>query len=405
MQLLQRSIQISMKVGTAILLFLYLLSAVYFAWEWYWYKIVGWSFINWHTHLAPYGFLLLVIFTWFWWKARFSNTLLAVTSVTITLLLVESVLLLLPPKHRSDFISQFQYNPQNPYHIWEPKHTYTLSSPGEFSYQQTTNSLGYFGKSWREKKDSGIVRIITLGDSFTEGFGTTTDSSYPACLQQMLGEKYEVLNAGTCGSDPVFNYHDLSHRLVRYQPEWVVQTISSHDLFHDLAIRGGFERYQHDGTIYWHVPLWPYVAHISCIVSVIIQQLGVNESNPLDMGGGRDVRLGIIMRELVARYDSLAYAHNFKVLWVFLPLRNELAGQAYDYDMYSIEEQLSKAKSIQSMDLLSCYQVKLATLNINHTSYYWIKDAHHNAAGYNLMASCIAEQFRVSDRSYSETAK
>lgn len=39
-------------------------------------------------------------------------------------------------------------------------------------------------------------KLICLGDSITEGFGLEPHESYPACLQELLGAEYDVMNAG-----------------------------------------------------------------------------------------------------------------------------------------------------------------------------------------------------------------
>ena len=79
-----------------------------------------------------------------------------------------------------------------------------------------------------EKKTSR--RVLAIGDSFTEGDGAVVDSCYPVLLGKFLNSPndstgYEILNAGTCGSDPVYGYQNLQDRLCNYRPDVVLQTI------------------------------------------------------------------------------------------------------------------------------------------------------------------------------------
>src|SRR5436305_11488201 len=51
-------------------------------------------------------------------------------------------------------------------------------------------------------RDSGVPRIVVLGDSLTAGLGLAPDEAYPAVLQKKLddgGVKWEVVNAGVSG--------------------------------------------------------------------------------------------------------------------------------------------------------------------------------------------------------------
>jgi acyl-CoA thioesterase I len=51
-------------------------------------------------------------------------------------------------------------------------------------------------------EDSGLPRIVVLGDSLTAGLGLLETQAYPALLQQKLnaeGYKWEVVNAGVSG--------------------------------------------------------------------------------------------------------------------------------------------------------------------------------------------------------------
>jgi acyl-CoA thioesterase I len=56
----------------------------------------------------------------------------------------------------------------------------------------------------RESKYSGRIKVACVGDSITQGSGTTAyegrSNAFPAQLQRLLGEKYEVANFGVSGA-------------------------------------------------------------------------------------------------------------------------------------------------------------------------------------------------------------
>lgn len=69
-----------------------------------------------------------------------------------------------------------------------------------------------------------IKKVVCIGDSITEGYGLSEDSSapYPAQLQSMLGEKYRVYNQGlscTCVTNRKLNGRTVGMPYV-LQEQW-----------------------------------------------------------------------------------------------------------------------------------------------------------------------------------------
>lgn len=62
----------------------------------------------------------------------------------------------------------------------------------------TTNELGIRGASLPQKR-SGERRILAIGDSFTLGMQVPDDRTFPALLDEALGESVRVMNAGVPG--------------------------------------------------------------------------------------------------------------------------------------------------------------------------------------------------------------
>ena len=80
-----------------------------------------------------------------------------------------------------------------------------------FSAQWSSNAVGLRGPEIAVPKPSGVLRIVALGGSTTEGIGVGDDETYPALLEKMFasrgvnGRRVEVVNAGFSG----FGSHDL----------------------------------------------------------------------------------------------------------------------------------------------------------------------------------------------------
>lgn len=108
----------------------------------------------------------------------------------------------------------------------------------EFSVEISINSHGLrdVERPW-EKPDGGF-RILTLGDSVTEGFQVDLDKTFTKRLEYLLGETssdytYDVINAGVSGYSPLIYYLFYTYRLRKYQPDVVVLFVSDEQVLRD----------------------------------------------------------------------------------------------------------------------------------------------------------------------------
>jgi lysophospholipase L1-like esterase len=89
------------------------------------------------------------------------------------------------------------------------------------------NAHGTRGRDFQDQKPPGTIRIVSLGDSRTFGWGLTEGESYSGLLETLLGERFpgrqfEVINAGVnAWSYPQMNAY-LQHRALAYQPDFVI---------------------------------------------------------------------------------------------------------------------------------------------------------------------------------------
>lgn len=79
------------------------------------------------------------------------------------------------------------------------------------------------------------IKVACVGDSITNGQGSSARSFYPVQLEKILGDGFQVLNAGesggtmqTDGNKPYWNQKDLYNVLV-YQPDVVVIMLGTND--------------------------------------------------------------------------------------------------------------------------------------------------------------------------------
>lgn len=146
---------------------------------------------------------------------------------------------------RFDWASRFIGDP-----IWNhwprPSRTSThamvdpAAYPRPFTYR--TNSLGL--RDDREltiPKPRGVVRVLMLGDSYTEGYYAedTVSARLEARLTNLFPDvKHEVINGGCSSYSPLLEYLRLKHQLVQLEPDLVVVNVDPSDIFDDAERYG-----------------------------------------------------------------------------------------------------------------------------------------------------------------------
>jgi lysophospholipase L1-like esterase len=88
----------------------------------------------------------------------------------------------------------------------------------QFGRRYTHDSLGFRGSGVRPKRP-GTIRVIALGGSSTYCTGVNDDETWPSRLQEALGPRFEVLNAGTPGYTTVENLIQTAFVLPDLQPD------------------------------------------------------------------------------------------------------------------------------------------------------------------------------------------
>ncbi len=272
----------------------------------------------------------------------------------------------------------------------------------EYTFHRDYNSQGLLGDNWVEEKDSGEVRIMTLGDSFTEGDGCTFDSCYPTVLEGLLRKEFpaqriNVLNAGICGSDPWFEYKKLHDLLLLYKPDIVVYTNGSNDLNNDHLIYGGMERFMADSTVKNKMPRhwWIGWYEVSYVFRSFVGFCGYDAT----MFSAKDrQRNGLTSiadsKQLSSLFSRLATENDFQCIQVLRPEKYEIENDYYDFDRQQLLAGLNTLPRYTTFDLLRFYKDSLHITKANVQDYYWQFDQHHNTKGYAAMATAVASSLR-----------
>ncbi len=96
------------------------------------------------------------------------------------------------------------------------------------------NSQGLRDKEYPLEKPQNSYRILSLGDSFTEGWGVKIEDSYPKQLETLLNshitdQRYEVINTGVAGYSTVLEYLYLKNKGLNTNPDMVTLAFDMSD--------------------------------------------------------------------------------------------------------------------------------------------------------------------------------
>ncbi len=270
----------------------------------------------------------------------------------------------------------------------------------EFTYQRRVNSMGLCEREIPLDKRPGEYRVVALGDSFTEGVGTSSDTTWVKVLERHLAAAMPdrlvtTINAGISGSDPVYQYVLLRDKLIPFKPDLVIVAVNPTDV-NDVIIRGGMERFRPDGSTQYArtAPPWERAYAASYIVRLIVHDvlrynwLLIKESR---MEAPTRVALDELVSALAA-FQKLSVEHDFDLLVVLHPASyHEVFYNQYSNDLGRLVSLMKDKNSIHVLDLLDYYQRTGVMTKENVLSFFWSVDGHHNSVGYRAMGDAIAK--------------
>jgi lysophospholipase L1-like esterase len=96
--------------------------------------------------------------------------------------------------------------------------------------------------------------IVAMGDSLTEGFGATPDTSYPAHLSRLIGRR--IINKGITGEETAEGLRRLDQDVLSHKPGIVLLCLGANDMLRKQPIEHQFrhlrliiERIQETGAM------------------------------------------------------------------------------------------------------------------------------------------------------------
>lgn len=112
----------------------------------------------------------------------------------------------------------------------------------EFRARVVTNAVGFRDPRLPGPKPAGTMRIVAVGDSFTQGYGVEEDDAYPRVLEEILNQRqrtrqHEVINLGVPGASPLDYLANLRDVGLGYEPDLVIVGLMANDVNDIRALR------------------------------------------------------------------------------------------------------------------------------------------------------------------------
>jgi hypothetical protein len=250
-------------------------------------------------------------------KPSWVRLILIVMSVSMALVVSEGMLRWLRPQETTPLLRALgqQAHVSDARYGWKLRPAYT--GPFAFGSKVAVNSIGLRDVEYAPKA-AGEIRILSLGDSYTFGWGVELDDSFVKVLERKLKDKLPttriaVVNAGVTGYSTRQELLALTDLYDVLQPDMVLVTFSATN---DVYENHVFEERLRQGIV---TPLGPigrrsHVARLVLRVTWSARFFAANRSPA-------SVRETL---SLLDRIQSEAESRHLPLLMVMMPARAEI---------------------------------------------------------------------------------
>lgn len=114
------------------------------------------------------------------------------------------------------------------------------------TFNVTINNKGFRGSDFSNKKEPGVIRVVTLGASSTFGYGSRDHDTYPSILEDLLHstdkpQRYEVINLGIPHTVIKQNYQLFLNEALPLNPDIVTFYEGANDTSGDILTENNID--------------------------------------------------------------------------------------------------------------------------------------------------------------------
>ncbi|MBN1824209.1 MAG: SGNH/GDSL hydrolase family protein [Endomicrobiales bacterium] len=251
------------------------------------------------------------------------NILLSAAGILAAILLAELILAFFIPKHLFHTVEiasnhGFYRLSENPKLIYVP-----IPGSGFF------NSYGHRGKDHSFEKASE-KRIVFIGDSVAEGLGSQVGARFTDIIENLAGQKAEIINLGVCGYSFLQELEYLKYIGVRFSPDLIIWSLTFNDLLLHSAEMCRFQDKISaiDNNSFYHDYFFKYKSAFRNTVrkSNIWKyfRYALAKHSRIDFYASSNYMLKPEETEkLLKELKAIAAKRSFEILFVYLPVNTE----------------------------------------------------------------------------------
>ncbi|MDZ4667766.1 MAG: SGNH/GDSL hydrolase family protein [bacterium] len=289
-----------------------------------------------------------------------------------------------------DYVYKYYKKETNRFHTWTPNSKIHIDTK-EFNYTNSYNEWGHREKPvYSFNKTDKIINTICIGDSFTEGDGTSYDSTWVKRVEHLLNKdtlKYALYNAGVCGSDVFYDYQILSQKLIELHPKIVLASINYSDVY-DVIYQGGDNRFNSDNTVSGKTgPTWEWAFKYSHVFRAItLTALGYNKYLiKKSEQESKEIEAVELIKKKIYQTRNFCVKHGINYILIIHPHPLEI-----NFNKNKLTNALGKEPYV--IDLFQDQYLYYKQHNIAFNS--WPLNHHFNGRGYFVLGTQIAQHLK-----------
>ncbi len=295
----------------------------------------------------------------------------------------------------SELKHKYYYGSDNNELNTHPANIEYLFETCDFKYVHKYNEYGLRERSNLNELLKNKNLILTIGDSFTEGVGTSQDSTWQRILEKKLNDsidkKYVVVNAGISGFDPIEEYNLMQKLLLDLSPEFVVISIGTNDIIDLIERRSNnikssksYNLISHPLGYYFYA--WSYLYRATCTILYDYPEIFLSQKEFDKRANDAANTISSVLENI----SSIGKEKGFKTIVIFYPTEDELENSKFKLDaFYRIIKKSETHKDVLNVNILEFFNQNKNAFIIPTKILYWVHDGHMTPIGYRIWADIL----------------
>ncbi len=279
-----------------------------------------------------------------------------------------------------------------------PRNTEYSFETSDFCFLHKYNEYGIRERNNLKELIQGKTVILTIGDSFTEGVGTSQDSTWQRILETRLNETissyFVVVNAGVSGSDPIQEVKLLEKLTNELQPNYVIISIGSNDLMDIVENPDNSRSLINSQPLGYYFYSWSFLYRAVSTLFYDYPEIFMNQKK-------FDVELqksSEIIYNQIYQITEMGNVVGFKTIVVFFPSADELINYQYKYSSFAtLIHKTRNTDKIFSVDILEFFTENKNAFILPEDILYWPADGHMTPVGYRIWSDILYADLNQND--------